>query len=190
MRKLIAIGGEPACGKTTIMKRFLEEKNLQSVEPKKLVSSMYDVNNKLYILGKYGSDELFPGTDKLSMAVQPNAIEFLKECKDNILFEGDRLFTQSFLEEAVNLVDRGELELRIIIITADPSIVSKRHHDRGDTQSEKFLKGRVTKYENIMSSFILMPYIEVMTNNDEKDLTSIVNFLRFELHNDEVVTLL
>jgi dephospho-CoA kinase len=183
MRKLICIGGEPACGKTTIMKRFLENKQLQEKQPKKLVSSMYDDEHKLYILGKYGNDELFQGTDKLSMAVQPNAVEFLKECKENILFEGDRLFTQSFLEVAVELVDQSELDLKIILINTDPKIIEKRHIDRGDTQTEKFLKSRVTKYENIRASFILMPYILEMKNNNETDLNIIVDFLRLELHN-------
>jgi GTPase SAR1 family protein len=192
MRKLIAIGGLPAAGKTTIMKKFLEGKYLEKKEPEKLVTAMYDGQYDLYIVGDYSDpEEKFPGLDRLSMAVQPEAIKFLKKTKSNILFEGDRLFTASFLEEAANLVDAGELELKIVIINADPLLVEQRHKDRADTQTEKFLKGRATKYENIQSSFLLMSYIEVMNNNTEEDLRAIVNWLRLELHeSDEIVEIL
>lgn len=192
MRKLVAIGGLPATGKTTIMKLFMKDKQLELVEPRKLVVSMYDSAHDLYIIGDYSDpNEPFPGLDRLSMAVQPSAIDFMKETTSNILFEGDRLFTASFLEAAAQLVDEGNLELKILMIHADPMLVEQRHHDRADTQTEKFLKGRQTKYDNISSSLVLMDYITEMTNNNDNDLRQIVNHLRLELHdNEEVVELL
>jgi len=192
MKKMIAIGGLPATGKTSIMKRFLADRELEVKEPRKLVKTMYDPKYQLYILGDYSDlNEQFAGTDKLSMAVQPEAIMFLKECPGNILFEGDRLFTASFLEKAAELVDEGKLDLKILLIHTDPMILERRHIDRKDTQSEKFIKGRDTKYSNISSSFVLMDYITEMTNNNEADLVDIVNWLRLELHDtDEVVELI
>ena len=192
MRKLIAIGGLPASGKTTIMKEFMKGKELERKTPKDLVVTMYDKKYDLHIVGDYSDpDEPFPGLDRLSMAVQPKAIEFLNETNSNILFEGDRLFTASFLEAASELVDKNMLDLRIVMINADPLIVEQRHKDRKDSQSEQFIKGRATKYENIRSSLVLMPYIQEVSNNNENDLKAIVNWLRLELHDkDDVIELM
>jgi hypothetical protein len=201
MRKVIAIGGLPATGKTTILKTYIKDIDLQPMEPIKLVVTSYDHRNDCHILGTYSKPcmvcgmvdfhkmdcgqpvvkNTFQGTDTLSMAVQPNATEFLKTTKSNILFEGDRLFNAKFLEAAVDLVDAGEIDLKIVLVNADPTLVEQRHKDRGDTQTEKFLKGRETKYDNIRASFILMPYITEMNNNNETDLKSIVEWLRTEL---------
>ena len=192
MRKLVCIGGLPATGKTTVMKKFMEGKQLQRVEPRKLVVAMYDPEYDLYILGDYSDpNEKFPGLDRLSMAVQPEAIKFLKETNSNILFEGDRLFTASFLEAAAELVDENILEMKILMINADKLLIEQRHIDRKDTQTEKFLKGRQTKYDNIRTSFLLMDYITEMSNNNSNDIEQIVNWLRLELHDkDDVVELL
>jgi dephospho-CoA kinase len=192
MKKLIAIGGLPASGKTTIMKEFMKGKELEKQTPKELVITMYDKHYKLHIVGDYSDpNEQFPGLDRLSMAVQPKAIEFLNETTANVLFEGDRLFTASFLEVASELVDKGLLDLKILMVNADPAIVEQRHKDRNDSQTEKFLKGRATKYDNIRSSLVLMPYIQEVSNNNESDLKAIVNWLRLELHDsDEVVELI
>lgn len=181
MRKIIAIGGEPATGKSTIMKRFISDvQGFAEVELEKLVPTLYNVIADLHIMGKYPEGEKFGGTDRYSMAVQPQAVKFVNTHNEsNILFEGDRLFNQSFLEL---LADLPDTELQIIYITADPALVEKRHVDREDTQNEKFLKGRKTKYENLRSNFTLMPYTKVFENNNEEDLAKIVAHLKNELY--------
>ena len=74
--KVIAIGGEPGSGKTTLMNRIISH---YKFEPKydsfKLVPYMQKDN--IYLLGKYEEGEVFSGTDRMSMAVQPEAIKFL-----------------------------------------------------------------------------------------------------------------
>lgn len=181
MRKLIAVGGVPASGKTTLMRKFLSgRERLQLVKPRKLVSAMHDPDINLFVLGEYTQTDVmgFEGTDKLSMAVQPEAMTFLEQCKDNILFEGDRLFNQSFLDRAVELSDDNELELHVIVIQTNPKLVEQRHIDRKDIQSEQFKRGRQTKIDNICSSFILMPYITYLNNDTEEDLQKNVNYLK------------
>ena len=191
MRKLIAIGGLPATGKSTIMKKFMSSLEWEKQEPRKLVVTMYNKEHDLHVVGDYSDpNEKFPGLDRLSMAVQPEAVRWLQETRSNILFEGDRLFTSSFLEAAAQLVDMNDLELKILVISADPLIVETRHKDRNDTQSEKFIKGRETKIDNIRSSFYLMDYITEFRNNGETELLDIVNFLRLELLTDDVIDLI
>ena len=103
MRKLMAVGGQPGTGKTTLFRKFMESYQWETVEPKKMLPALYCKELDLYVLGKYEDGETFAGTDRLSMAVQPVAQSFVAETTSNILFEGDRIFNQSFLEFAMGL---------------------------------------------------------------------------------------
>jgi hypothetical protein len=180
MRKIIAIGGEPATGKSTLMKKFLKmiPGGLEEKEPVKLVPSLYASEPDLYILGRYPDGEPFGGTDRFSMAVQPAAVEFVNLTGSNILFEGDRIFNQSFLEL---LADLPDTELKILFITAHDHIIHSRHIERADTQSAVFKKGRATKISNLRSNMTLMGYSEALPNNNEVDQTVILNWLHKEL---------
>ena len=104
--KVIAIGGEPGAGKSTLMKEILNKFVWSKVyDSVKLVPYLQYGN--YYILGKYDEGETFSGTDRMSMAVQPEAIKFLASLDKDavVLFYGDRLFTSSFLEHCVENYD-------------------------------------------------------------------------------------
>jgi len=184
MRKIIAIGGEPATGKSTVVKKLIAQippwGKFEETEEVKLVPTLYTDEFKLHILGKYPEGEMFGGTDRYSMAVQPQAVKFIANTSScNVLFEGDRLFNQSFLEY---LADLNDVDLQIVIIEADKDTVEQRHLDRADTQNEIFLKGRKTKYENLRSNMMLMPYIKVFKNNNLDDMEKLVSHLSTELY--------
>ncbi len=159
----MALGGIPAVGKTTIVKQFFcKYKNWKSFKYKKLYGH-YNAELNLIILGKYIENELFSGTDKLSMAVQPDFEEFIDKDKPpyNILFEGDRLFNIKTLQKA-----KDNMTLQVYIITSDNTV--QRHINRNDAQSDKFIKGRVTKTNNI-KSYLDNNYITLI-NNEEADI--------------------
>jgi len=184
MRTITAIGGSPATGKTTLMRKFIEiHGEWQTLEPAppasknrliKSIPCMYSQMLDLFILGKYQTNELFSGTDKLSMAVQPTAQDFVRYVKRNILFEGDRLFTPSFLKFLSVL---PYTKLRILILTAPKKMLEKRYKARGSNQSETFLKGRDTKYKNIAEDRELIPFVTRMSNTTLEEQSKIVNFL-------------
>lgn len=178
VRKLIAIGGSPGTGKTTLMRKYMEGKEFQPVEPAKLVSAMYNPERDLYILGKYEEGEVFAGTDRLSMAVQPAVQEWIKSHNCNILFEGDRIFNQSFLEFAMSLPDT---ELQIVYLKAPKDVLEQRYKDRGSDQSETFLRGRETKYNNLLSNFELMSYITEFANTNQEEQAKVLAFLEGHL---------
>lgn len=173
-RKLIAVGGQPGTGKTTLFRAFMQNHEWERVEPKKMLPALYCKALDLYVLGKYEDGETFAGTDRLSMAVQPIAQCFVTETKSNILFEGDRIFNQSFLEFSMGLPDT---DLQVVYLKVPDEMLKQRYADRGSDQSETFLKGRATKYSNILSNFELMPYITEFVNTNLEEQGKVLAFL-------------
>lgn len=172
---IIGLGGEPATGKSTIMKYFLGE----GFKPIRfgLVYGYINYDKKLVVIGKYEKDNKFPGTDKLSMAVQPHFMKFLEklnlEHKYNgmsILFEGDRLFNN----KAITEIKAKKYKSKFIVLKVSEDVVEFRHKDRKDTQSEIFIKGRRTKYKNILN---LNKDIVVFDNNNLDDQKKIIEFM-------------
>ncbi len=174
VRKIIAVGGQPGTGKTTLFRKYMEDKQWISTEPAKLVAASYNVERDLYILGKYEEGEVFAGTDRLSMAVQPSLQEWIKSHNCNILFEGDRVFNQSFLEFCMGLPDT---DLQIVYLKTPKEILEQRYKDRGSDQSEQFLRGRETKYSNLLSNFELMSYITEFANTNLEEQSKVLAFL-------------
>lgn len=159
--KIIAIGGSPGCGKTSLMWKIVKDLKVKpKYEEFKLVP--YLQKNNIYILGKYEEGEVFAGTDRMSMAVQPEAIKFLATLPKNstVLYEGDRLFTSSFLEDCMDKYD-----LKIINLTTSKEIREERYKLRGSNQNETWLAGRESKINNILTNMVLMFNVENYENN-------------------------
>ena len=173
-RKIIAVGGQPGTGKTTLFRKYMEGKDWIVCEPAKLISAQYNTDRDLYILGKYEEGETFAGTDRLSMAVQPPLQEWIASHNCNILFEGDRVFNQSFLEFCMGLPNT---DLQVVYLNAPKDLLEQRYKDRGSDQSEQFLRGRETKYSNLLSNFELMPYITEFSNTNLEEQAKVLAFL-------------
>ena len=161
---IIGIGGIPASGKTSLM-RLLKSKMGKSKTFKfgKLSGEYY--TNDVFLLGIYDK-ELFSGTDRLSMAVQPDAVKFIKYLEENktnytIIFEGDRLYNGKFIDEII------KTKYKLYILTAKEEIVEKRHINRQDTQSSTFKKSRYTKVNNLISKY--GSKITLLENNTKSD---------------------
>lgn len=177
--RIIAIGGEPGSGKSTLMKRIINEFEM---EPKyqeyKLVP--YLQRGNIYILGKYEEGEVFSGTDRMSMAVQPEAIKFLNTLSDDsiVIYEGDRLFTTSFLEYCMEHYD-----LKIVYLETEREVRDKRCEERGSDQNEQWLQGRETKILNILSNMFLMLNVSRYQNNNLKDQEVVFEAITKEMVN-------
>ena len=102
------------------------------------------------------------------MSVHNDFKQLIALNKYNIIFEGERLFTNNMLDYI-----NQYYKLVVIVLKVDDKILVKRHKDREDTQNSKFLKGRNTKIANIMSNENLS--IMVRDNNNSSDMSHIYN---------------
>lgn len=156
--RVLAIGGEPGTGKTTLIKKLKDD---YTTIPFKygLVRGEYDKEKKVYFIGVYDGST-FEGSDKLSMAVNKDFVKFLNYLNEGIVvFEGDRLFNPSLF--------RLDFPFVIYALTASTEELNRRYNRRGSNQSETFLKSRKTKIKNILFEF---PEIEVRVNEDNPEL--------------------
>ncbi len=148
MKRLIAIVGIPGTGKTTIMREFMSDRDWVEDKPIDLLDS--HVSGDLRVLGKYEDGQTFAGTDRLSMAVVPKAIEFLLSCSEGtVIFEGDRLSSIKLLNAAK---DDG-WDLKVLHVFVSDEERERRYKERGSNQDEKFINGRKTKVKNIVEEF-------------------------------------
>jgi len=174
--KLVAIGGAPGTGKTTLMKRLMDRhgdnffREDVPLVPFHYYPFVYQ-QQPLYVLGRYEEGGYAQGTDRMSMAVQPKAIEFLDKLdkRSLVLFEGDRLFNASFLENCVNKYDT-----LIIHLKTSAELREQRYADRGSNQDPTWLKGRLSKIDNILSNMVLMFNVEHFDHNTQADTEAVV----------------
>lgn len=144
--KVVYLIGLPGCGKSTVMKKFME--NFDNWEQQR-VGQLTDthVSGSIRVLGKYEEGQTFSGTDRLSMAVSPDAIQFIKSHPEETIYgEGDRLNTKGFFEAC------GE-NLTIIHLTVSDEERERRYIERGSNQPEKFIQTVRTKVKNIVEEF-------------------------------------
>ena len=148
MTKLIGVVGMPGTGKTTMMREWMKSREWVEDKPIKLLDSY--VCGDIRLFGKYEDGEVYAGTDRLSMAVQPAAIEYMSTDPSPInIFEGDRLTSTAFFQKCIDL---GH-EVSIIVLEVSDAVREERYAERGSEQSEKFISGRRTKIENVKSQF-------------------------------------
>lgn len=145
-----ALIGEPASGKTTIMRSLI--KRLGPHRAKSFaygkVKGYYWEDPDVYLLGQYTGDH-FDGTDRLPMDVAPDVREFFEELSDGtIIFEGDRLSADSILSAAPNLA--------VYTVQPPQEALEHRRQERaaqGRTQDQSWLKGRKTKVQNLCEQY-------------------------------------
>jgi len=161
-RRIIAIGGVPASGKTTLMRKIIEKYKPFVGFKFGLVRGLYSNAHDLYVIGIYNKS-LFSGTDKLSMAVQPDFMKMINKVKTGtIIFEGDRLFNQS-------LFDKIKCDINVILV--DDDVCEQRHRQRKDNQTDKFKKAKHTKIQNILEN----NKCNIFYNNTEQESEELFN---------------
>lgn len=174
----MAIAGVPAAGKTTLVRQALAARQLQ--DPWRAAKAglvLYHpwANARFAVLGDYSRPGDFAGTDRLSMAVAPQALEFLAAMRISswhdwtVLWEGDRLTGRSFLASVGRLSD-----LRLVILEASVEQLAARQAERGNKQTARFLAGRRTKVEGLKT----MPHVLLQSGEGSPALSALLDLLR------------
>lgn len=160
--KVIFLAGVPCSGKTTIFKRIRGKlfQDYTEIKHKSLRLIKSGAGN-YYMFGVFDGST-FEGTDRLSMCVINDALDFIKNLEKNgdknvVFIEGDRLFNNRFLTET-----QAELYVTSVV----PEIIAMRHKQRNDNQTERFLRSRQTKLYNILNKY---PCSALLLNNTALD---------------------
>ena len=155
MAKVTCIIGEPCVGKSLVI-RELMRLDTWNYNPVKWTPhhSAQTRNGRSVILGRYDdAGHKYPGTDRLSMAVQQHAFNYIEEVSPwgtNILFEGDRLGNWEFIWALHNMHMRTEVDFKLIHLWLRPEFLAKRRAEQRPDQNAKFWASRKTKIDNIM----------------------------------------
>lgn len=138
--RLVYLIGQPGAGKSTLMAAVTEGMEPVAVDGAVPCVEWHAGRLVLVTLGRLRSS--FPGTDALSMAIQPRAVAWLSgHPYPLVVGEGDRLTSGSFFDA---MTEAG-VDLDVVWLDTPDDLASARRHQRGSTQSETWVKGRRTK---------------------------------------------
>ena len=167
---IILVGGIPTSGKSTIARNILKELGSgEMLEPLSLFPC--EKRGDVLIVGRYPEDETFGGTDRISYGAISKFRDFIDQeapKHKHIFLEGDRFFRAKDIEW---LLDNHDAKVYILTVNADEE--KRRHIERQDTQTEKWLQGRRSQISNIQTNFMLMGRIEIHQNNTMEDSENI-----------------
>lgn len=172
--RIIGIGGEPGTGKSALVLRLIERLDEEGRPVRlNLLHASYFIRHNLTILGIYDGST-FSGTDKLAMNVHADAKAFLQAfaptSNATVLFEGDRLFGETFLNHCRTVTP----DCHWIILEANSHNKVQRRKDRGSDQDATWLKGRVSRLSKLLTT--VWP-VEVWSNNSLVELDQNVDRL-------------
>ena len=167
---IIILGGIPTSGKTSIVRSILGQLgSYEECEPLPLFACQK--YGDILVVGKYKTGENFCGTDRLSYGTISKFRDFIDQeapKHKHIFLEGDRFFRAKDLEW---LLDNHDAKVYILTVSAEEA--KRRHIERQDTQTEKWLQGRHTQISHILTNFMLMERLEVRPNENENDSENI-----------------
>lgn len=173
-RKITMIIGEPCVGKSAIVRKFIQQPThvtwVQGIKP---FAHLTCERLRTTVLGRYDEGQQFPGTDRLSMSIQPVAQKWIDQdpLRHHILFEGDRLGNLSM---AKYLIAHG-YDFMLVVVRSHPHMLEDRRGAERH-QPDAFVKGRATKVANIIAA---LPdgLVRVIDNNVWQDCYDAAHWL-------------
>ena len=163
---IIMIGGIPCSGKSTLMRNILSELGShEDVEPMKLFPCQK--YGDTLVVGRYPAGETFGGTDRISYGAIPKFRDFINQeapKHKHIFLEGDRFFRAADIEWLIS-----EHNASVYVLTVSAEEAKRRHIQREDTQTAKWLQGRSSQISNIMTNFMLMGDLLIRENETTED---------------------
>ena len=163
---IIMIGGIPCSGKSSLTRSIINSMGSgEMLEPMKLFTCQK--HDDILVIGRYEEGQDFGGTDRLSYGTINKFRDFINQevpKYKHLAVEGDRFFRAKDIEW---VLDTHEAICYILTVSAEEE--KRRHLERQDTQTEKWLQGRRSQISNIQTNFALMGRIEIRQNETMED---------------------
>lgn len=185
MKRLLYVVGEPGVGKSTFTACLLDDLGLKVGPYVKLLGLLSGhplvgppgsaLNSGMY-LGRRRAQ--FPGTDALSMGVQPDAVAWLSQAPslpDLIVGEGQRLGNVGFLDAGLSRVDSTVIHL------VGEDVAALRREARGTGQNEGWVRASRTRAANFAAAAEHKLGLPVVTVSADSDLDRQVALVRREV---------
>lgn len=148
--KIIGLIGEPASGKSTILRKLIAGLGPGIVKKEGLVAYTEFTADKVIVAGIY-DEQVFSGTDRLSKGCGPKYREWLSlRLADpayadwRFYWEGERFSNSKFFDFFENLGDA----VTVYYLEADEKLLSERNQARSN-QNESWRKGMRTRMQNL-----------------------------------------
>lgn len=155
--RVVGVFGVPGTGKSTLLRQIMLR--IAGAPPyfchtAGTASFHYFSAASTFVLGLYPQNEIYGGTDRLSMSCQQDVARVMRSWSRrtpncNVIFEGDRLASRAFLADC----RQQGYDLRPFYLQAPLELRLARFAERGSKQGEKFLAGRETKVRNLQRDF-------------------------------------
>lgn len=159
IRRMLYLIGQPGAGKTTLLTTALSDLGAKTMnEPLK---------HTIYLTGSGAfkvmtgiqlgiAREAFGGTDTLPMNVQPRAVEWLTSRSfpySYVVAEGDRLGNGTFWSALRSSGNEVRWQVDVLYLYTPDEIAAMRRQQRGSKQNETWVRGRVTKVQNLAADY-------------------------------------
>lgn len=142
--------GVPGSGKSTLLRTITAGLDT-SWERRPLAHALYWRGTNLAGAQLGAHHPHFPGTDRLSMSVQPTAIALVAARPwPVVIAEGDRLATNAFLTA---LRDHSDTFTLLYLNTPDQLAAERRATRSASTPTAAWLQGRTTKVRNLTTTW-------------------------------------
>ena len=146
--------GEPAAGKSTVMKNFIATLGSYSIQKQGLVTYTLFHDDNVIIAGIY-DEQVFSGTDRLSKSAGPAYRKWLATMNANpewddwsFFAEGERFSNSKFFD-----FFRDECsDVTIYYLNADEETLNERNANRSN-QNPSWRKGMATRMRNLREGY-------------------------------------